>query len=269
MNYDDATLMSYVDGELDAQTASAIRAQIAADADLQHRVQAFRRSAEQAKQHFNAQLETPVPAALLASVQQSIAQAQAQASANANIPSLKRVSGATAAERSFIGWAANEPRYAMAASLFVLALCVSSFFAGGMLNTGTTQTASYNGVVLSSVLPDAVAQVLSTAPSGERWPLGDTAQGASVQVLASFRDRNGALCREFGLEQAGAAPKQGVACRERQAWATRFIAAIPATGAVYTPASGHAAVDSYLSMIGASEPLNTQDEKKALESLKP
>jgi hypothetical protein len=49
-------------------------------------------------------------------------------------------------------------------------------------------------------LPGAIAGMLNTAPSGEAVDLGDLGNG---EVVLTFRNFDGQLCRQFTLEGAG------------------------------------------------------------------
>ncbi|MFM2400301.1 MAG: hypothetical protein RL341_2458 [Pseudomonadota bacterium] len=272
MKYDDETLMAYADGALDRDRSAEIRRASESDPAIARRIDAFRQSAANIKQAFDAELDAPVPPALLASVQAAIARAQQAAQPEAKQVQPVIVPVGTVQKRSFFGWVANEPRYAMAASVSALVIGVAGYLAGITSSSQGLQTAALPASGLSiGVTKDeqrALSVALSEAGSGQSRALGRVAGSGQVQMVATFRDRAGTLCREFAVQRAGESATQGVACRGQQDWSIKAIAVVPAAADAYTPASGHAAVDSYLTLIEAGPPLSAQDEQQALAALR-
>ena len=82
-----------------------------------------------------------------------------------------------------------------------------------------------------------VAEVLEITPSmASGWhPLAD---GKQIRPVLSFRDVDGAWCREFLLDNHGQGSR-GVACRDNGRWETRLAVAteLPGNGGDYRPAS--------------------------------
>lgn len=110
--------------------------------------------------------------------------------------------------------------YAIAASLAAI---------GGLLLTLQLQTSSPSG--------PSVAEVLEITPSmADGWqPLAD---GKRVRPILTFRDVDGAWCREFLMDNHGQGSR-GVACRDQGQWETRIAVAadLPAGGEMFRPAS--------------------------------
>jgi hypothetical protein len=123
------------------------------------------------------------------------------------------------------------------------------------------------GIALS--LPAHAARTLhdalDTLPSAERRTLSPT-PGHELEMIASFRDRAGVLCREFAVRSATDAVA-AVACRERRDWRLRFALRTPAAPG-YAPASAAAALDAYLETIEAGAPLGEAEERAALTRTK-
>jgi anti-sigma-K factor RskA len=250
--FDDETLMAHADGELDAQTAREVERAIRADPALAARVDAFRRTAEQARAAFAADLDQPVPAALLASVRAAAARA-------ATRPAQAPAAEPFAAPRT--PWwqiAANQPAFALAASVAILTAGFFGYFLG---TTGDADPAGGLGLAASARENAAVLAALREVPSGERRALGAS---ATVEMLASFRASGGALCREFKLVRAQRSETTALACASGREWTIAFEATAATSGSDYLPAGSQAAVDAYLGSIGAGAPLTAAEERAAL-----
>ncbi len=110
--------------------------------------------------------------------------------------------------------------YAIAASVAAIA---------GLLLTLQLQDSSESGPTLAEVL-----EITPSMASG--WqPLGD---GKLVRPILTFRDVDGAWCREFLLDNHGQGSR-GVACRDQGEWETRLAvsAEIPGGSEMYRPAA--------------------------------
>jgi anti-sigma factor RsiW len=129
MRIDDVMLMAYVDGEIDAATAREIERGLANDPAMAARVRALRDSATIARSAYAGALHEPVPDRLTAIFSSAVVAAAASAtavkpalSASAKVVPLM----ARRPSRQLVGWA-------MAASLAIAAVGVSSLFATGRL----------------------------------------------------------------------------------------------------------------------------------------
>ncbi|MBU3029050.1 anti-sigma factor family protein [Paracoccus marinaquae] len=101
---------------------------------------------------------------------------------------------------------------------------------------------------------------LDGLPSGEVRRLES---GEELAMIASFRDGDGALCREYETS-GGDLVRVVLACRDDGAWQQRFAAVTKADGGEYRPASGEGSIDEALAAIGAQGPLSLEEEEAVL-----
>ena len=125
---------------------------------------------------------------------------------------------------------------------------------------GMALAASFVGVVVglsgfllgqsNGTAPDganlALNEALETLPSGGDRALSDA---ESLHMIASFRDAEGHLCREYERKAADAVTT-AVACHGPAGWQTRFALTNPVAEG-YVPASTTDTLDAFLSGIGA------------------
>ncbi|MGE3967712.1 MAG: hypothetical protein AB7F08_05705 [Dongiaceae bacterium] len=211
--WDDAMLVAYVDGELDAATARRLENAIAEDAAAQASIRLLRESASAARGAFVEILETPVPAAL-------VDRLRGGASAH-RFPDPK-----TAPSRTGGGHAVSPPRRpGLARRLLPLAaglLLVTLGFAGGLVtergeNGGPFRTAS-GPTPGNPAFEQALRDALAADRIGARLDYRDEANDAagSITLTGSFTAGFGASCREFRHERARmgtASVEDGIACR--------------------------------------------------------
>ena len=137
-------------------------------------------------------------------------------------------------------------QYAVAASLVA---------AAGLLLTPNWQASTPSG--------SSLASVLESSPSmANGWET--LSDGREVRPVLSFREVDGAWCREYLMVDADAA-KRGVACRDDGQWNTRVLAAtdIPGDASDFRPAGAGDAdeVASYLAEHAAGIALSASDEQ--------
>lgn len=279
--WSDEQLAAYADGALDAAQASALEAALEADAALAERVALMFETRELGRQAFDAQLdETPVPAALRASVEAMVAQdraARARAESQQAPATPARRPAAAAPRQSWWrgllqqlggGGAYALPAGALASVLFGTLgyLLGSGGGLGGRDGGGGDEPAAL--AVVGKPAAPALAALLDRLPSGQQQANGPAQQAVVVAMVASYRDAGGALCRDFSVEPGQAPRVEAVACRAGEAgpWQVRFaaLAETDAQGGGFTPASPHSALDSYLASIGAGKPLDAAAERAAL-----
>ncbi|MGK9235549.1 hypothetical protein KXS07_28125 [Inquilinus limosus] len=254
--FDDQTLMAFADGELDDETAAAVEKAIETDDELAGRVALFLETRGRAKEALAPLLEEPVPEALSRSVRRMADEARPRSTPpdgddvmRVTVP--PRATGRRAASLRHRPWAMP-----LAASLAAIV-----FGLGGYL-VGTGGRGTPQGLEVAGLGSPAISEALGRVASGEDAVLAGT--GDRLRAIASFRDANGALCREFEVDGAGGATVISVACRSDGAWSVRFAVAAPAGEGGYAPASSMEALDAYLAAIGAQEPLSREDEAAAL-----
>ncbi len=246
----DEMLMAYADGELSAAEASEVERALAQDEALAAKVALFADSRMAVRRAYAA--PPAVPADLEVRV-------RAMAATDAALRQVRTTTSNVidlAARRRVV------PLWQLpAAAAVALAIGLgSAWFAGQGGNGGA------GGLQVAGLSDPAIVDALGTVPSGERMALGG---GADFAAIATFRDGEGTLCREFEHDRAGGATVVAVACRAAAAWDVRFaIAATAADTAGYAPASSLETLDAYLSATGAGAPLSATDEAAALEALK-
>lgn len=261
---DDAMLMAFADGELDAETARAVAAAVAADPALQARVALFRATRREAKAVFGPMLDETVPALLRAAVDRMVEATRAEdAAAEAGRGSSPVISLDRArSNRPALG--AGRARLwpvALAASLAAAVLAG----AGGYL-AGRGAAARSAHLDVAGLENPQLAEALEEVGSGKEVPVAAT--GQRFRVIASFRDQAQDLCREFEVDTADMSTVISVACHRDGEWAVDFALVAPAGKDGYAPASSLDALESYLSSIGAGPPLSAEEEMAALSGLR-
>ncbi|WP_099865312.1 anti-sigma factor family protein [Pararhizobium haloflavum] len=251
---DDETLMAFADGELDEATAKKVEEAINADETVAERVALFAESRALARDALEPRLDAPVPASLLAAVEAAIARAKSEdtAAREADIIAFRQ-------RKPAVPPAANENRPAFS-RLALAAACVAMIASGvvGYIAGGGTQSASPSRIALIDA--PGVDEALSNVASGGEMEL--TAGGA-FRAISSFRDETDRFCREFELAGDGSG-YVAVACREAGDWSLAFAVDAPIAEGGYAPASSLETLDSYLTSIGAGQPLSAEDEAAAL-----
>jgi anti-sigma factor RsiW len=254
------TLMAYADGALPADEAARIAQYLATDAQARAQVAQLRAAAAMAAQAFEQDLQRPVPPALRAAVDQTIARQRGQRQATAAAePGAGRAAGARLLD--WLGLSGG-PRFGFAAAAVALLAGVVGFVIGAARPVPPAWvSAPPMGLLVASAAEQAeIGQLLDTLPSGQRRALAGEAQ---IELVASFRDGGGTLCREFNLQRAGAAVL-AVACRDPQRWAVTFASAAPPGGSFAPAASAATALDAYVASIGGGAALSPADEARAL-----
>ena len=230
MTMDDELFFAWLDGELDAEAASKVAAQVAADPALQRKADQHRSMQERLRSAFEPVLEAQPPASHVTDAEAGnlidLAAARSRRSERA-LPTITQ-------------WAA------IAATLVVG--IVTGTMIGG---SGDSSVRTRSGhLIASGELDRALDRRLASAPA---------ASGARIGL--TFRDQAGSICRSF---TDGAA--QGLACRDGDEWAIRGLVQGADSGSgEFRMAAG---VDPTLSaLIGsriAGEPFDSAAERKAL-----
>jgi negative regulator of sigma E activity len=246
----DEQLMAFADGELPPDEVAVLERQIAADRSLQARVEAFRSSRLLVGEALKPLGQKPVPSALEDSIRAMIAKDE-QTREN-NVVSLPQRPRKPVFQQP---WA-----LAAAASVAAVVVGLGSYSAGwNAASESRQQTAGVGGP-----LPDALADVLNSATSGNETHLG----GDRVRTIATVRTADGGICREFEIDTAASRTMVGIACHDQQKWRLDVAVSAPPSDGGYAPASSLTAIDSYLEAIGASEALSAEEEVTVLESLR-
>jgi hypothetical protein len=241
MKFSDEMLMAYADGELDLVSRAEIEAAMAADPAIRRAVERHRALAAKVKTAYQGVLDEPLPAKLTSLTAAPVAAPVVELSAERAARQPRR---ATTARWGMPQWAA------MAASV-ALGVMVGVFVMRGPA-APFEETAA--GLVARGELDAALTQQLA----------GSLGTGGP-QVGISFRDRGGAYCRTFHVQQQAALA--GLACRSGDEWRVQVLAAAQLREAGMRPAA--AMPMAVLQAVDAAidgEPLDAEAEAAARDS---
>lgn len=199
MNFDDATLMAYLDGELDAQEAAQVDAALARDPELAARIARQRRLDARLRTAHAAAVEEAAPDALVRLV---LGDAAPDASAEPTTPAAGNVVAFPPRRRARTLWTHLG---ALAAGV-VLAVVALPWLRGAG-DADWVQGA--DGLQARGALAAALDDQLSADHAGK------------VRIALSFRDQDGQYCRAFRVASARTA---GLACRGAQGWSLPVLA---------------------------------------------
>jgi hypothetical protein len=241
---DHETLGAYADGELSPEEAAKVARHLAthpADRAYVERVAAERAAIARAFAPIAAE---PLPAALQARVEAAVTAAEGGRQ-GATVVALRRP--------AWRGWMAGGALAAAAAALLAVYL--------GLERPAGTE------VALGPVAPgQPLAVALDTLPAGMPERL---ASGGTIEIVASFADGRGRLCRELWLAPGGvAAGEAAIACAADGRWAVEAVVAVeaPAEGEdrFETAAGpGARAIEAALDALGAGPVLTPEEEAAA------
>jgi anti-sigma factor RsiW len=256
--FDDRTLMAFADGELDDETAAAVEKAMETDDDLAGRVALFLDTRVRAKEALQPLLDEPVPEALGQSVRRMADEAKQRGASRDEGTARVVVSGLPGGRVLPL----RQRRWVMPLAASVAAAAVAVVFGIGGYLAGIGTGGAPQGLGVAGLDSPALSEALGRVASGEQAVLADS--GDRIRAVASFRDANGALCREFEVDTAAGSSVVSVACRADGAWSVRFAVVAPVRDGGYAPASSMEALDAYLASAGAHEPLSREDEAEAL-----
>jgi anti-sigma factor RsiW len=201
--WDEATLVAYVDGELDAAGSRRVEALLAQDPDARNKVALMRRSAEAIKTAYDAALDEPLPAGLEALVRGEAE--EDRLSTREKLASMRRHKPQPVRHR--IGWRLMP----LAASLLLLGLG----FAGGMawrdinLNSSLKLVSAANDPA-ARLYEATLSKLLEQGATGDSKTYSDTAHDIAgrITLLGDFVAHGGFACREFRHDRTvgGASP---------------------------------------------------------------
>lgn len=211
--WDDATLVAYVDGELDAAGSRRVEALLMQDAEARRKVELMRRSAGAVKTAYDAVLAEPLPPGLAELIRAGDGRAQA-ATARDRLASLRRRPAPL--PRPTVRWRLMP----LAASLLLLGL---GFAAGLSWRDMTARP----GLTLAGAASDPAARLyeatltrlLEQGATGDSESYSDDVHGIAgrITLLGDFVAHGGFACREFRHDRTlgAAAPtaESGFACR--------------------------------------------------------
>lgn len=245
LEFDDETLMAFADGELDEATAARLEAALEEDELLAIRLAEFLESRIAVASAMKPLINEPVPEALHASVQRMVENAKQRTEQKIVAFSSRRASEPMTLRQAWL--------MPVAASIVAAVAGIGGFMLGREIGPAATG----NGDA-------ALAGLLDREASGRDIVLGET--GDIIQVISSFRDEQGDICREYDLKRQGASTVS-IACRENGTWVTRLALSAPRAEG-YTPASAQETIDAYLASIRAGTPMSAEEERAALSALR-
>lgn len=198
--FDDITLSSYVDGELDPELMSEVEAFVESDADARRYVVNAVKTTARLRESLNKVLYEEVPEHLI----QAIMSTPKKQSRLSDV---------------------FHPAFRMAAAIV---LVLAGFGAGWLLPTGGDRPsftmpapfpASYNQVV-----QEAMEYNLSGTP--RQWQSPENQAVIIVTPVKTYRDKNGQYFREFHMEVATTTEQRqfnGLAYRHKGEWKTKAV----------------------------------------------
>ncbi|MFN3718318.1 MAG: hypothetical protein ACK4UW_05360 [Rhizobium rhizophilum] len=251
----DEMLMAFADGELAPAEENEIGAALAEDEALAERLAVFMDTRESLAETMKPLIDEPVPEALQASLASAIAAARekqtAPPEADETVVAFRQRAPSPLVTRSTGSSMSSPWAMALAASFVGIVVGLGGFLLGQS----------------SAIAPEApsvaVNEALETLPSGGDRALSDA---ESLHMIASFRDAEGHLCREYERKAADAVTT-AVACHGPAGWQTRIALTNPVAEG-YVPASTTDTLDAFLSGIGAGAPLSPQEETADIEALR-
>lgn len=192
MSLSEEQIAAYADGELTGEALAEAEAAIAADEALAKKVAAHRALKSQLGAHYAPVLDQPVPDHLTAMLKGS---ATDHTKSDKPRPGDNVVSFGAARQKR--GLAPVVRRWAPFAGPAIAAALVLAVLIPG--SDGNDAPDGYAGATLAAALNDQL--VAEQSPSDE------------TQILLSFENQSGQLCRSYRGAQAG-----GIACRDEIGW---------------------------------------------------
>ncbi|WP_136658864.1 zf-HC2 domain-containing protein [Nitratireductor sp. XY-223] len=239
--FSDETLMAFADGELPPEEREAVERALENDPALGERVAAFLDSRMRAQDALKPLLDEPVPEALAARVSGMIGE-------QSNVTAFRQRQAGAPARR----WALP-----LAASVALVAGALGGYLAG--ISGPDTES----GLRMADLSQPGIVTALNSVASGAETGL---AAGERFRAIASYRDADNTLCREFEVDHADGSTVVAVACLPDGTWELQFTVVAQQNSSGYAPASSLEALDAYLSAVGAGAPMSAEEEEAALRS---
>jgi len=232
---DEATLIAWLDGELDATRAAEVEAAVMADAELAELADRHRTIKARFALAFGPIAETPVampgptPATIL-----SFADARAERDARRK------------AEKT----PAKAPRWAIPAAI------AASILAGILFLQPSLPLGASGGI------GDKANALALSAPIAEALDGQLSGKVGAVRVALSFRGKDGHYCRSFAATHLA-----GIACRGDAGWQLRYASvAPPSPDSDYRQAGDDSDQAAMVASMIAGEPLDEAGERRARDA---
>ena len=221
MKLDETTLMAYVDGELDAETAREIEMALAREPEARNIVARLRQNTTMVRAAFNDPMHEEIPSRLMAPLMAEPA------------PSGHRGIEGSASPRRHQG-AGRLARYVMpvAASFIALVVGVGGGYAlFGLTDPFTLEVASGEEASDDGHIADVIYRALETKTGGREftWRNAATGHSGAVATIKGFVTSGGQICREFRSTislGAETRTRHGLGCRLKDGnWETLWLQA--------------------------------------------
>jgi hypothetical protein len=264
---DDETLVAFADGRLDADATEKVARYLDENEDARLFVERLMTSGGLAKVAYDAALEPRERDAIAELILGSDTSSGQNATSNV-VPLARRPVRSSSVSQYALPMAA------------ALALVVGGLGGYGLGRSGSP-AANGGGaidVAIGPVVPGtSLASLLDRQSSGDPVTLAEDAgnKGREFMVVASFRDRQGRVCREFEVLPTGESGQPitaAVACRhDNGRWHVEGAAQVASAPAIpetdFSPASGNdaSAIEGILKSIGAKPALSKEDETLLLK----
>lgn len=221
MNLDESTLIAYVDGELDCQTAREVEAKLSDAPEAQKFVERLREIAALSRVAFNDTLHEPVPQNLRDAITETLAQTTP--------------TEGPSTEGNVVAFSPRPPAH------WHKALPLAAAFAGLLLGLGggfqysETSTQKAMQMASLSMMQDQVAmdaalnKALEVNLSGNElaWQNPDSNRSALFTPVRTYQDKSGKYCREYRKDVTTTGQTEttyGLACRtDEGTWKTRYL----------------------------------------------
>ena len=262
MKIDDEVLVTYADGELDAEQRAVVTAAIEQSPALAQRLEALTRAAAMTRSLYQAQADRPVPESLEAAILSAKPNAASSRHATPDDPSWRQ---------RIESWLPIP--VAAAAFASVALLSIGAWV--GFLVTGTPGPTPV--IVTAGLVPEAspMHTYLEHRPSGAVA----SEDGFEFEILASYIG-DGRACREYqatrsdsGVEDSGIEHHAGIACRNADGrWQIAFaivdFLAPDMAEEFYGIASDklHETMDDFIRQHLGSEPVTEEREQSLIDS---
>lgn len=261
-DFDDETLMAFADGELDHEMSEVIEKAMQSDEALALRIKAFAETRSLAQRSFKPLIDEPVPDYLFSNVEAMLKEGDTLSNPEETSDNDASVVAFKPAKREKKNSPYSHLFMPIAASIAIVAAGIAGFAIGKSTQaprTGELQVAEFN--------QPGLLDALKTVASGEEMALSET--GDRFRVVASYRDIDNGLCREFEVDQKDRSTFVSVACIEDGTWKLHFtVAAVSQSDDGYAPASSLDSLNAYLDAVGAGEPMSVRDEAEALKQIR-
>ncbi|MDH3335461.1 MAG: RT0821/Lpp0805 family surface protein [Rhodospirillaceae bacterium] len=219
MTIDEGTLIAYVDGELDSETARYIEQRIERDDVAKQFVERHREIAALARIAFNDTMHEEVPEHLKSSITRPADVHYIEPMTSTNVITIPK--------RSTANWGYALPIAAAVAGLLI-GVGGGYGFAGKKHEQNlrlAALNAEQDGIAMENALNQALEVNLNDAPM--TWSSPASGQTASFTPVNTYQDKTGRFCREYRKDLAvngKTSSTFGLACRnDKGKWETRYL----------------------------------------------